>query len=130
MYGNQNPIQYVDPTGNAGESAALVWGGSTFWLAGVDGPIPVGDAIVVGGVIVGVIVDGVRIMFSKKSKSSGKEKSSDIPSWAKSEKPKDGESGNEFAKRLMDKKYGKGNYKTGLGSEYNKLKKYGDRGGK
>jgi len=30
----------------------------------------------------------------------------------------------------MDEKYGKDNYKTGPGSEYNKLKKYGDRGGR
>ena len=127
VYCRNNPIKYVDPTG---KSYALTWGGSTWWLTGVDGPLPVGDAIVVGGVIVGVIVDGVRIMFAKKSKSSGKEKSSDVPSWAKGEKPKEGESGNDFAKRLMDKKYGKGNYRTGPGSEYNKLRKYGDRGGK
>ena len=127
VYCINNPIKYIDPTG---ESYALTWGGSTWWLTGADGPLPIGDAIVVGGVIVGAVVDGVRILFAKKSKSSGKEKSSDVPSWAKGEKPKEGESGNDFAKRLMDKKYGKGNYKTGPGSEYNKLRKYGDRGGK
>ena len=127
VYCKNNPIKYVNPTG---KSYALTWGGSTWWLTSVDGPLPVGDAIVVGGVIVGVIVDGVTIMFAKKSKSSGKEKSSDVPSWAKGEKPKESESGNDFAKRLMDKKYGKGNYRTGPGSEYNKLRKYGDRGGK
>ena len=49
---------------------------------------------------------------------------------AKGEKPNEGESGKEFAKRVMDKKCGEGNYKTGPNSEYNKLKKYGDRGGK
>jgi len=66
----------------------------------------------------------------KESKSSDKEKSSDIPSWARGEKPKQGESGNEYAKRVMDQKYGAGNYKKGPGTEYNKLRKYGDRGGK
>ena len=28
----------------------------------------------------------------------------------------------DFAKRLMDEKYGAGNYKTGPSSEYNKIK--------
>ena len=37
-------------------------------------------------------------------------------------------SGKEFAKRLLDEKYGKGNYTTGPGSEYNKIRKWGDRG--
>lgn len=65
--------------------------------------------------------------FNKKSKSSGKEKSSDIPSWAEGTKPNGGESGNDYADRILDKKYGKGNYKKGPGSEHNKLKKWGDR---
>ncbi|GHU57116.1 hypothetical protein AGMMS49975_21930 [Clostridia bacterium] len=66
----------------------------------------------------------------KKSKSgSGKEKSTDAPSWAKNlgERPYKGESGKDFAKRLCDERYGKGNYDTGPGSDYNKIKKWGDR---
>ncbi|MEM1321370.1 MAG: RHS repeat-associated core domain-containing protein [Bacteroidota bacterium] len=63
----------------------------------------------------------------KKSKKSGKAKGSDIPDWAKGEKPSPGESPNDFAKRLLEGKYGAGNYKTGPGSEYNKLKKYASR---
>ena len=118
---------FVDYTG---KSCTLTWGASSWWLVGADGPLPVGDVIVGGGLIIGAIVDGVKILFAKKSKSSGKEKASDIPSWAKGEKPKDGESGNDYARRLMDKKYGKGNYKTGPGTEYNKLRKHGDRGAK
>ena len=47
---------------------------------------------------------------------------------ARGEKPLEGESGKDFARRLCDDKYGKGNYDTGPGSEYNKLRKYGDRG--
>ena len=68
------------------------------------------------------------IVYAKKSKKSGKEMASDIPSWARGEKPLEGESGKDFARRLCDDKYGKGNYDTGPGSEYNKLRKYGDRG--
>lgn len=47
---------------------------------------------------------------------------------AKGNRPYKGESGKEFAKRLMDEKYGVGNYKTGPSSEYNKIRKWGDRG--
>ena len=57
----------------------------------------------------------------------GKEAATDIPSWAKGKTPALNESGRDFAKRLCDEKYGKGNYPTGQGSEFNKLKKYGDR---
>ena len=65
------------------------------------------------------------ILWAKKS---GKEKANDVPSWAKGNSPYPGESGKDFAKRLMDEKYGEGNYDTGPGSEYNKIKKWGDRG--
>ena len=65
----------------------------------------------------------------KKPKSGqGKENADDVPSWAEGEAPYKGESGKDFSKRLMDDKYGKNNYDTGPGSEYNKLKKWGDRG--
>ena len=47
--------------------------------------------------------------------------------WAKGEKPLAGENGNDFAKRLLDEKYGKGNWNKGPRSEHNKLRKYGDR---
>ena len=68
------------------------------------------------------------IMYAKKSKTSGKEKASDIPSWAKGKKPLQGEKGKDFARRLCDDKYGQDNYDKGPGSEYNKLRKYGDKG--
>lgn len=50
-----------------------------------------------------------------------------MPSWAKGNKPYKGESGKEFAKRLCDERYGTGNYDTGPTSEFNKIKKWGDR---
>ena len=69
------------------------------------------------------------ILASKvpKSNVSGKEGAKDIPSWAKGERPQVGESGKEFAKRLLDRRYGEGEYKKGPGSEYNKIKKWADR---
>lgn len=58
---------------------------------------------------------------------SGKEGAKDVPSWTKGERPNVGESGKDFAGRLLDGKYGEGNYETGPNSEYNKIKKWGDR---
>ena len=55
-------------------------------------------------------------------------KATDIASWAEGQRPYKTESGKDYAKPIMDEKYGAGNYDTGAGSEYNKLKKYGDRG--
>ncbi|MNL00740.1 hypothetical protein D3C87_1211810 [compost metagenome] len=63
-----------------------------------------------------------------QTKKSGKDKASDIPSWAAGKKPQPGESGKDFAQRLMDEHCGKGNWSnTGPGSEYSKLNKNGDR---
>ena len=105
--------------------------------------IPVAGAIVTVYVtptlikVGGTIIDNTSKTFSnilsaikqaKKSKQSGKEKANDIPSWARGEKPRPGENGKDFAQRLCDKKFGKGNYNKGPGSDYNKLKKWGDRG--
>jgi hypothetical protein len=61
--------------------------------------------------------------------AKGKKGATDIPSWAKGQSPKKGESGKDFARRLMDQKYGKGNWsrEDGQGREYSQLKKYGDR---
>ena len=58
---------------------------------------------------------------------SGKEKATDIPSRFKGERPFVDESGKDFTKRLCDEVYGKGNNDTGSNSNYNMLKKYGDR---
>jgi len=57
----------------------------------------------------------------------GKEGATDIPSWAEGEKPFEGESSGEFAKRLLDGKYGPGNWKKGPNTEHNRLKKFRDR---
>lgn len=66
----------------------------------------------------------------KKSGLSNKEAASDVPEWAKGKAPcKDPlEDGNKFATRMMNEQYPDGWQGTGPGSEYNKLKKYADRG--
>jgi hypothetical protein len=61
------------------------------------------------------------------AKKMGKEKASDIPSWAVGQKAAQDESGKAFADRLLKGRYGAGNYPTGPGSEHSKLQKYADR---
>jgi RHS repeat-associated protein len=61
------------------------------------------------------------------SGESAKQAAKDAPSWAKGKRPYKGESGKDFAKRLLDEKYGKGNWDKGSNTEHNKIKKYGDR---
>jgi len=62
-----------------------------------------------------------------KPHTSGKEGAKDVPSWAEGEKPYDHESGKDFAERLLKEKYGPGNYDKGPNTEFNKIKKWGDR---
>ena len=70
----------------------------------------------------------VRGGFKKpKAGVSGKEGAKDVPSWAKGQRPQIGESGKDFAKRLLDAKYGPGNYDKGPTSEFNQIQKWGDR---
>lgn len=66
--------------------------------------------------------------YKRPVSGSGKEKATDVPTWAKGNRPKKNESGKDFAKRLCDERFGKGNYNTGPKSDFNKIKKWGDRG--
>ena len=49
----------------------------------------------------------------------------DAPDWAKAWEPRIGEDGKTFAKRIMDLKYGKGNYDPRT-HEASKIKKWAD----
>jgi len=75
------------------------------------------------------IIKGCKIKFKKPlARVSGKEGAKNIPSWARGNRPYEGENGKDFAKRLMDDKYGSGKWSgEGAGSEYNQIKKWGDR---
>lgn len=64
----------------------------------------------------------------RKPGQSGKEAAKDVPSWARGEQPYVNENGKQFAQRLLNEKYGSGNWKSGPGTEYNQLVKYADRG--
>lgn len=75
----------------------------------------------------GVLVHNAGRQYKIPKSGTGKEKATDISSRFKGERPYINESGKEFAKRLCDAVFGEGNYDTGPKSDFNKLKKYGDR---
>ena len=157
-YCNNNPVMFVDPSGEVAviDDAAAVLvitaAGTYAYVSYKRLTSPEGQKMIREGAVAiynGVVIAGNKIIgtavkagtfvgktyndivnFAKKSKLSKKERATDIPSWAKGEKPQKGESGKDYAKRLCDKKYGKDKYDKGPGSDYNKLKKHGDRGGK
>ncbi len=58
---------------------------------------------------------------------NGKEGAKDAPSWARGERPYVGESGKDFADRLLGDQYGKGQYDTGPRTEHSRIKKWADR---
>ncbi|EPG66135.1 RHS repeat-associated core domain protein [Leptospira wolffii serovar Khorat str. Khorat-H2] len=67
--------------------------------------------------------------YKTPKKGSGKERASDVPGWAKGKRPYKGESGEAYADRLLREQYGEdAEYKKGAGTEFNKIKKHGDRG--
>jgi hypothetical protein len=61
---------------------------------------------------------------------TGKEAATDIPSWVKSEgypTPRLGETGEDYATRILNHKYGEGNWKRGADTEFSKIQKWADR---
>lgn len=96
---------------------------------------------VVGGLI-GAAIDKGIVLFNKATgdggdgfksptSGSGKEKASDAPSWARGDsgaRPRVGETPSQSATRVLDSKYGSGNYPKGPGSEFNKIQKWHSRG--
>jgi hypothetical protein len=65
--------------------------------------------------------------FKEIPRRSGKEGAKQIPSWARGNRPYVGENGRDFARRLMDDQYGRGNWEQTRQREYDQLRKYGDR---
>ncbi len=57
-YCGNNPIMYVDPSGNFG-TAAAAWGSSMFWLCAIDAALPIGDIIYGVGLLIAAGVDVV-----------------------------------------------------------------------
>jgi hypothetical protein len=65
--------------------------------------------------------------ISMMSRPTGKERGSDIPSWAKGSRPSPGETPRQAADRVLTERYGPGGYKKGPGGEHNMIKKFFER---
>ena len=124
-----NPLLYTDPSGF--QSIPLATAGVLSNAAAAAGQIETTTALSTGG---GDAKEPEGEPEPRRYKvpvsGSGKEKADNVPDWARmmGERPYVGESGKEFARRVMDLRYGKGNWKTGTKSEYSALQKWGDRG--
>lgn len=128
-----NPVCLMDEDGCSATVAAVGgWylagsiGGANFWN-------PLGWIIIGVTVVTAVCVIGYSIYNyskaqkaekKKTAKKSGKAKADDAPDWAKRQKYNPKKSADKNARDVLDKKYGKGRYKTGPGSEFSKIKKW------
>ena len=68
-----------------------------------------------------------------ESRSSDKERATDVPSWSRQYARKPGESCSKYAERILEDQYGCDDPRAkarGPGSEYSKIKKHCERGGK
>ena len=73
------------------------------------------------------VVPGEQPRFQEPiPRLSGKEGAKDVPSWVRGQRPYVGENGRDFAKRVLDEKYGPGKWDEN-GEEYGRIQKYGDR---
>jgi RHS repeat-associated protein len=69
-----------------------------------------------------------QLKKKKLSGVSGKDGAKDCPSWAKEDSgPLQNENAKDYAKRLLDDKYGQGNWGTGSGTEYSQIQKWATR---
>ena len=81
-YCGNDPVNYIDPTGENGTSDVLIgWAGAAWWLAFVDGPLPFGEIIyAVGFIVLGVIVaaEAIKVAdFVQEAANSEKKSGSD-----------------------------------------------------
>lgn len=55
-YCENDGVNSIDPNG---QSAVAIWTSSAWWLCGLDGPLPIGDAIYAAGIVVTGVVTAV-----------------------------------------------------------------------
>jgi len=114
-----------------GTNGCVIQSGASILSDGTRSSLSANDLGFLGGVLAGngIILSSKADGYKVPVSGSGKDKSSDTPSWVKQEgsRPKIGETPSDFADRVMDAKYGKGNYGKGPGSEHSKIQKYGGR---
>ena len=87
VYCANSPILYQDPEGNSFELTAA-WTSSMWWLTAIDGLLPIGDIVYVGGIVISsavdcintVGIDNLSILYSEVASSAG-ETSARVTQW-------------------------------------------------
>lgn len=77
-----------------------------------------------------VVPPGARVPMRRIPRQSGKEAADNIPSWAEGARRFVGEAPQDFARRVMDGRWGRGNWQGNKDRqrEFNQIKKFGQRG--
>ena len=112
-------ILLAPPTGGA-SLGALTLSASTIAAAG-------GSMVIVGTIITGDAVAQATINNAKPSRKSGKERSTQHPSWVSQNDVDLSKSAQENATDLLNKKFGKGNWGKGPTSDFNQIVKWINR---
>ena len=117
-----NPINYYDPTGDFAIAIPALLG-IIGTVAGITALFGLG---VVGGILIGDAISNAltNVQLAKPSKKTGKETANDKPSWVNKGMVDPSLPAEENARRLLNKRYGPGNWKKGPGSEFNQIKKW------
>ena len=64
-YCHNNPVNNVDDMGEDPDAILKGWATTMWWLTGVDGPLPIGDILYVGGVVaLGIVAVTVAVVAS------------------------------------------------------------------
>ena len=113
-------VQVLSPAPTLNYSAYALTGGSVAYGFAVSTTC----VSTTGAVAVAEGTIAANIMYSKPSKQSHKSKADNPPDLAKYYEYDPSKSTAENAKRVLDDKYGEGNWKTGSGTEYNQTKKW------
>jgi hypothetical protein len=115
-YASADPTQYSDPYGRQA------------WAEFLGGRLP---PIIESFIKLGARIPEEALNLPRETipNQTGKAAASDAPSWCQGARPMIRETGKDFARRLMDEKYGADKWPSSpeRQTEFSKIKKWGDR---
>ena len=146
-YCNNTPVNYIDIDGHDAVSVLEWWTNQMYWICDADGPYPFADFLYVGVIfalsiyitadsiqedsfpsststVEGSSAASIKPAKRKESKKSGKEKASDRPSWVDVSQIDFNQTAQQNATRLLNEKYGPGNWRKGPNSDFSRIVKW------